>query len=357
MALKQTTSRQLMDLTEDIYNRVKSIENNSMIMQENLKKRLSVIRNIQEFEVQRMSELENAISDGKWTEQSSKIVFARSEVVDGIYDKFGISVHPKFLKTPTDVFNFKTAEGYSFKDNGIVTINGVAEPEYLGALSHDSISGKDICFGEFNTPAIDFRVTVNPGELLGSTEFNCIEILPYIPGSFDIQNVSIYSLQGYYTGSMTYDDRPVSNTIYNVGATRIMLESAINLYEVRMSLALRFQNSNGRYPFGIKHIYFLNASFDPNSYIVVKVPQTKNINTISEGVTVKDQTGNVTSSCKQEGLELFCDYDSGVGIDSIATSKGLTNNPITRNIKAFFVKYPLFRVTTSLKFDSITLRG
>ena len=136
-----------------------------------------------------------------------------------------------------------------------------------------------------------------------------------------------------------------------------MLESAINLYEVRISLTLKFQNGNGKYPFGIKHIYFLNASFDPNSYIVVKVPQTKNINTISEGVTVKDQTGNVTSSCKQEGIELFCDYDSGVGIDSIATSKGLTNNPVTRNIKAFFVKYPLFRVTTSLKFDSVTLRG
>ena len=125
---------------------------------------------------------------------------------------------------------------------------------------------------------------------------------------------------------------------------------------MRLGVYLNFRNSNGKYPFGIKHLYFLNANFNPNSYAVFKIQENKYIETISENVIITDQTGTVESSCTEENMELYIDWTNGIGIDSIATSKGLTINPVVRDTNTFYVYYPILRSTMAFQFESVTLR-
>jgi hypothetical protein len=220
---------------------------------------------------------------------------------------------------------------------------------------HDSITGQDICFEEFDIPELEIHIKINPGELLGTTEFNVIEFMPYLPGSFTINSLDIYSLQGYYMNE-TVADSSMPGGIKNVGVCRLLADDKYNLYELVMKVTLNFKNSNGKYPFGLKHLYFLNADMNVESYVVVKVKQNKYIDTISEDVVVTDQTGSVDSSCREENMELYIEWSNGVGIDSIATTKGLTSNPIPRDIKEFYVKYPIQRSTMAIQFNEISLR-
>lgn len=359
MSVHQVTSKQLMEVLGSAQSRLESLVNNNDTLVRNLNKRLTVIRNIQEYEQQQMEQLLLLLDSNQQIQQYQKIVFVRSNIVQGIYDKFGSTIYPQLLKEPTQVFNFKTAAGYVFKNNATVTIttNDTSRTlsEYASILAEDTVTGKDIFFEEYDTNTIQISVRVNPGELLGSTAFNLLEIVPYIPGSFDITSLEIFSMQGYYTG----DTQPASsfpNRIKKVGISRFLIDQTINLYELRMTVSLNFRNNNGKYPFGIKHLYFLNASFNSNSYVTVQVDTNRNLDMISEDVTVVDQSGIVNSTCKEERIGLFSSWNNGLGTDEIATSKGLTYNPVTRNIKTFFVHYPILRSVTSLQFNEVVLR-
>lgn len=355
MSVYNITSKQLMSVLDDAQNRISSLENAAAILKLNLDSRLSVIRNIQEYEDKQVKELLDIMNNGINSEQNKKIVCGRTDIVQGVYEKFGSTIHPQFLKTPTDVFNFKTTSGYSYKDNAAVTVNEITKPKYVSMLMHDSINGQDPFFEEYDTPVLDISIKVNPGELLGTTAFNLLEIVPFIPGSFDITSLEVCSLQGYYIGD-TIADSAIPHEIKNVGVSRILIDSTINLYELKLSVRINFRNSNGRYPFGIKHLYFLNASFNPSSYAVFRIRENKYIDTISEAVTVTDQTGVVESTCKEERIELYVDWVDGIGVDSIVTSKGLTNNPLVRDTRSFYIYYPIPRSVISIQFDNITLR-
>lgn len=355
VSVYNVTSRQLMSVLDDAQNRISILENMAAALKLNLDSRLSVIRNIQEYEQQQMTDLISLVDSGVWNEQKNKIVCGRADIVQGIYDKFGSSIHPQFLKKPSDVFNFNTTSGYFYKDNAVITVNDVSKPKYKSMLMHDSITGQDPYFEEYDTPVLEISVKVNPGELLGTTAFNLLEIVPFIPGSFDIVGLEVYSLQGYYVGD-TLADSSIPGTISKVGVSRILIDQTINLYELKLNVYINYRNSNGRYPFGIKHLYFLNANFNPNSYAVFRIRENKYIDTISEDITVVDQTGTVNTTCKEENIELFVDWIDGIGVDSIATSKGLTNNPVVRDTRSFYIKYPIPRSVMSLQFNSVTLR-
>lgn len=357
MALNKINSQQLMSVLDDSRNRIANIEDNITTMKYNIDTRLSVIRNLQEYEQAQMGDLTQLVSEGKWIEQMNKIVLVRANIVEGVYEQFGSIIHPKLLKTPTDVFNFRTVTGYAFKDNVAVTVNEIAKPQYKAMLMHDSIQGQDIFFEEFDDPFVQINIKINPGNLLGSTEFNLMELVPYLPGSFNITTCEVYSMQGYYTLTDTAETSlPVP--IHNVGNCRLMLDRNVNLYELRLNLVLKYKNLNGKYPFGIKHLYFLKGDYNTNSYIVFRVTQNKYIDTISEDLIVYDQTSNkVETTATEENLVAYINWSNGVGVDSIATTKGLTNNPIPRDIKEFYVYYPIVRPTTSIQFSKIALRS
>lgn len=366
MALQRFTSKQLMDIMDTTYNKIETLQNDFIEMNENLKTKLSVIRNIQDYEAYKFEELKTLLQGGT-NDYRNKIVFGRAEadglIVDGSYSSFGTTIHPRLLNTPTDIFNFKTVTGYTYKDNATVSITPVGteeenkDPKYLGALCHDTIENQPLCFEEFTDNVINISITVSPGELLGSVGFNMIEIVPYLPGSFDISTLEIYSLQGYYLNSQVADST-FPNPVKSVGICRLLIEDTIDLYRLNMTIKLNWKNpTTEKYPFGLKHLYFLNAAYDPDSYVVVKVPQSKYIDSISEDITVWDQTGKVDATCKTEGIELFYNWSAGVGVDTISTTKGLTINQLARNTREFIFRYPIYRSTTALMFNEIKLRN
>lgn len=355
MSVHHVSSQQLMSVLSDAENRIQTLEKSSAILNSNVNRRLLVIRNIQEYELAQMTDLLQYIKENTEVLDNTKIVLARADIVAGVYDKFGSTLHPQLLKTPSNVFNFRTPSGYAFKNNAVVTVNDEVKSQYTAMLEHDTIQGQDIFFEEFTTPNITINVKVNPGELLGTTAFNLLELVPFIPGSFDIRACEIFSLQGYYT-SDTVPDSSFPNVIQNVGVSRFLIDQTINLYELRLNISLNFRNSNGKYPFGIKHLYFLNANFNPDSYVVVRVRKNNYIDTVSENLTVTDQSGIVDSSCKAEDITLYCDWTNGIGVNEIVTSKGLTNNPVVYNTKSFYVHYPIVRSVTALQFNSVITR-
>ena len=360
MSVHQVTSKQLMEILNSAQERLEALTGANKTVIHNLDKRLTVIKYIQEYEQQQMDQLLLLLEDNQEVQQHKKIVFARSNIVQGVYNKFGSTIHPQLLKEPPpQVFNFKTAAGYVFKNNAIVTVTSgdksLIRPEYVSMLAADTVMEKDIYFEEYDRNIVDISIRVKPGELLGSTAFNLLEIVPYIPGSFDIISLEIYSMQGYYTG----DTQPVSvfpNRVNKVGISRFLIDQTINLYELRMRVQLNFRSTNGKYPFGIKHLYFLDASFNPNSYVTVQVDTSRNIDTISEDIIVVDQSGTVETTCKEDRVQIFANWNNGIGSDEIVTSKGLTQNPVTRNLRTFFVRYPVLRSVTSLQFNEVTLR-
>lgn len=369
--IKKATSKQLMDILEQSSDKIQQIRSDMSSMKVTLDKRLQIVRNIEEYLAQETSIISDTIAEGIQKEANNRIVFASANIVDGNYDIFGTTIHPQIIGKPTNVFNFETSTGAAFKDNCSVKINGEADAEYRALLMHDSIPGQAMAFKEFDSPTVTLDIKLNPAQLLGPTAFNMMELVPFIPGSFDITSIRIWSQQDRMLGETKETSRIITE-LKKVGACRIMTDNRYNLYECRITFRLNFKNSNGRYPFGIRHLYFLNTNLNPQSYCIVKLTQNKFLDsigddiklrrqskfydTISEKVKVADQTGYVSSTCKDEGVQLYMDYASGALADPISTTKGFTENSIAQDIRTMYVKVPIIRSTISLSFDKIKLR-
>ena len=353
--IQKINSKEIMDVLQKSQDSIKDIENNVATAKLELNKRLEVIKNEQEYSAQELANIKNMLADGARKSIDNKIVLVKSDIVSGAYEKFGCSIHPAFIKTPTNIFNFDTVAGAIFKDNANVKINDTVKESYKSILMHDSIVGKSVAFEEFDSPELTLEVAVNPDDLLGSTDFNIIEIMPFLPGSFSIERIQVFTMQDYKTNSML-PATEIINTIDDVGISRIMIDKTRTLYRCVFDIKLNFRNANGKYPFGLKHLYFLKGSYDPDSKIIVKKTTDNFIDWISEDITVVDQSGKIETTCTEEKVKLFMSYSGDVPSFEIATSKGLTQNSIARNIKEFFIQIPLVRSINSLRFKTIAER-
>lgn len=356
--IQKITSKDIMDLLEKSKTSIDKIESNVSSIQTELEKRLSVVKNIQEYTNKNLFDIKETLSSGTIGSEAENIVLlSQQNEAYGLYDSYGSVIHPAFIKTPIDIFNFGSITGKIFKNNAIVTINDVTKESYTNMLMHDSIVGKSISFEEFDTPDITIEIEINPSDLLGATNFNIIEILPYIPGSFDITDIKVFTMQDYRTNNTTVASLTIMNTISDVGASRIMIDQTRELWKIILNVHVNFSNSNNKYPFGLKHIYFLKGDYNPNSNIVFKVTKNKYIDWISEDIIIHDQNGKYESTCSEQNIKLYMEYNDGVPSFEIATSLGLTQNPIPRNIKSFWVCMPIIRSINSIRFKEIGIRN
>lgn len=371
MAIKKSNSKQLMDIMQQSEDKIKKLSSDVASMRLTLDKRLQVMKNIQEYILLNQSNLKETVSKGILKDVNNRIVFAQSNIVDGKYELFGTTIQPQFLKRPTNVFNFETSTGATFKDNCSVTMNAVSDPDYRAMLMHDSIPDQAMAFNEFDVPVVELDIKINPEQLLGATSFNTIEIVPYLPGSFDILSIEIYSMQDHMLKN-TNPSSQINTQLMSMGDCRIMTDRRYNLYECKIRFRVNYRNSSGKYPFGLKHIYFLDAEYNPESYVIVKQTQNKFLSMIDDDITVKntgkfinfvsdkikviDQTGEISTTCKDENIKLYMDYEEGALAYPINTSKGVERNELTRDIKSMYVYVPLVRSTISMTFDKIELR-
>lgn len=266
-----------------------------------------------------------------------------------------MTICPKSLKTVSNVFNLKTETGSIFKNNATVLINDEINSSFTSMLMNDSIIGKGIAFAEFDTPEISLEVQVNPNDLLGSTDFNAIEILPYIPGSLNLTEIDVYDMQGYQTDEV-YPALTIQSNIDNLGAMKILIDKTRSLYRLVLNFKVNYRNPSGKYPFGLKHLFLLKENYDTDSYAVVKVTNKKYIRSIGEKIIVTDQNGSYSSTLQEEGIKLFTSYLNKNLSHEIDISSGFYEKIISQNIKTFYMQIPIDRSIISINFLEINTK-
>ena len=116
--------------------------------------------------------------------------------------------------------------------------------------------------------------------------------------------------------------------------------------KVEMRVKLLYKNSNGVYPFGLRHLYFLEANFVSGSHVIVRTDRNRNIEKIYDDIAIKTQYGSSKNeSSKDWGIRYYAAYDGENLTREIETSTETVPSIISSNVKAVFLYIPL---TTSL---------
>lgn len=338
--IKKKTSAEIMDILENAQNDIEKIKDDVSIINNNLIKELSVINNMQEFTVSQTNNMIEKLNGTPQEKFNTKFLFSEAEIVDGSYSTYGSNIMPKLLGIPADIFNFNTAAGIFFKDNANVSMGGVTKMEYRSMLMDDKSIEKGIAFEEFDERDITVTVEVNPDNLLGSTSFNMIDILPYMPGSFDITKIKVYTMDDYKrqidTPSFTLTSKMV-----DMGTGKIFLGESRLLYKCEIDVHINFKNAAGKYPFGLKHLYFQKGTYDTSSYAVVKISKSNFIDTIGEDIKIHSQNGKINTTCKKADVKFYQTFEEGELSIEIPTSKNSVQNPINRNLKDVYMHIPI----------------
>lgn len=342
------TSKDLMDKLDESNQRIDTIASNINIMKTEIERRMLVFQNQFEFNTQQLTELQNSEQE---TTNLTSVFLKNADIVNGDYEAYGLSIYPSLVKTPVNIFNFNSITGAIYKNNGHVFINDKSSTLFNNILIDDSINNKETVFAEYDTPNIKLSVTIDPNELLGSPAFNTIDILPYLPGSYTINQIDIYTMQDYQAQRLDTPTKSITKNIMNSGTTKIVLNESYYIYKVDFDITINFQNANGKYPFGLHHLYFLRSSYSTNSYVIVKLEKENFITRIDEDIIVYDQYGKHTSNCTNENIEFYMNYVEGELSYQIDTSKGLTQYTIPKNINSIYAKIPINRSISIIKFN------
>jgi hypothetical protein len=191
-------------------------------------------------------------------------------------------------------------------------------------------------------------VQINVGNIVGGTNFNMIEFVPYLPGSFNINQIRIYTIDQYLKQDMILPDRILSDKIKNVGMTRIALDNIYQLYRIEFDIEVTYQD-NG-YPFGLKHLYFYNYASDTESdFLALEVDMEDYIDSVGEGIKIVTAYDTIETTSSKYGIEYYLFYDNGVFQTPLS-------NPIARNITKFYAKIPLKQPLVGIEFLEISLR-
>lgn len=353
--IPKMSSKDLMDLLEQSQKSIKDIRDEIGNVRDRLDQKTAVISNAQEYAMNELLNINEALKAAQ--SNTGDIIVFGNENMSGAYSRFGTTIHPAFTKEPHDIFNLSSVTGKIFKNNMIVKINDIAKEEYKNMLMHDSITDKGITFEEFDSSKLKLEILVNRDALMGGTEFNIIEFMPFIPGSFTIKDIMLYTMADALVESQKGPSFGFYRDIPAVGNCRFMLDQNRTLYRIVMDIELNFRNSNGKYPFGLKHLYFLKGNYNPNSNIVVKISRRDYIDWVSDEITLHDQNGISSSTLKEEGIKLYMNYTGGALSYEIEPSHGLSHNVIPRNIKDIFVSIPVKKSMISIRFKEIALRN
>lgn len=341
------------ELNEKMLNADKEISNikdRIDLIQGDIVKKMIVIRNEQQYTNELSYEIVDLINSSQYDAERSKIVFSGIRNMNGEYEKFGTTIHPKFLRTPRNLFNVITASGPLFRGNVSVYINDVISSEAKHILMHDNSAGKDIYFEEFNEDTVNMYIEIDRSNLLGDTHFNVIELDPYLAGSFDIETIQIKEM---YSPDLILLN---ANDLTRIGRSRIILDKKYELFSIAITFKLRFKNNVDKYPFGIQSLQFLNADFKDDSYIIAPVTKKEYIEFIGNGVTIRSVAGNEESTMQKKDISMYFDYDGEILKNEIELSEDDIIYPISRNVKTVYARIPITTSLFSIEFNQIKTR-
>jgi len=373
--IPKPNSLTLMNMIDETVERAKRIESDLADIKKQTETKLAILNTCYAVANQTLESLENAVTEK--ARQEDTVVFAldankvKGNRVIGSqgYTQYGQTAHASFVSLPSQVFNILTDTGPIFKDNGTVKFITEENGEdykyrYCNILKQESDPSKEDVFHIFSTGQVTLRIETQPSHLIGGARCNMVELCPYLPGTFSIREIRVWTIDQYLSNDLDVPAyiSPESVSYNNLGAARFYLDAAdhrtLQIYRVEFDLIIQ-QQENG-YPFGLKHIYFYDADMDTaNSYIIVKIEKDSYIGSVSRTVTVTTPEGRATVQPKQYGysddpdnyIRFYMLYENG-----LLQNELVYDNAIARNITSFYVKIPLFKPIKAISFNDVTTR-
>lgn len=364
---------QIMDKFNKALDDIDKLNMDMESVKEKMNKKLAIINTINNY----TAAVEKNITASQDKSKNERIIFCHSldKIKGGNYEVYGQTIHAKYIQLPTHVFNILTETGPLFKDNVKVEIfesddgsENWSVPEtayrhsYNDILKHEADRTKEDVFDIYAKNRITLRITVKPGTLIGNTRFDTMELCPYLPGSFDIDVIRLYTMQDYLAQDMTLPtifygkDLGNGNTepfIQDAGNIRVQMDKSYQLYSIELDIIVNYADEGG-YPFGLRHLYFYNTAADTSSdYIIVEVDCDGYIESIGEDIALYTANGFIDDSytASSYGIEYYLFYGSGVLDNQVAP-----NSSIARNAKTFYAKIPLKQPLLGIEFRDVALR-
>lgn len=344
--LIQNNSKELMDRFAKAESDIKDIDTEVNSLIKNIENKVSIISQAQDYSEYLLGQLQEKDSPG----DSDKIVFAyENDIVSGAYGIYGQTIHPRFLTTD-NIFNFSTSVGPVYKDVATVKINTDTKKQFADILKDDAVADQQPVFDLYKDNAVSMTITIPTNSTLIKRQFNVIELCPFLPGSFDIATITIVQSDGTeynYPGS-----------IDKCGCMRICFPNKIQLKEITFVFKLNYQTSGSLYPFGFRHIYFLDVDYADSS-IILPITKKSYIDYISEEISVHDQYGIHNSSedtCSKWGIKAYMYYNNNILENEITPLYGSNQSYIPRNIKTIYLQIPITTSLFSMEFSKISLR-
>lgn len=278
----------------------------------------------------------------------------------GMFNDYGYMIHPKFKKTPIDIFNLKLPNGDNYFRNEVsAKINNIEKPEYINVLMADNHVEKNIVFEEFETPDISLEYTLDSSYSLGVMRFNTIEIDPYLYGAYDLTAIEIFGLDK--SNNISADPIYTYDGFSNIGRIRIILPEKIKFTKIKFNFKVNFKtqkNAIDVYPFGLKHINLLEADFMEESFIITEYISDDFIEYVMNDMTLYTTKGKKDITANEYGIEVFTNYEGNTlfGKVNLSSSAGIYRIP--KNTRTLYVKIPLIKKDTSNKVvEYLALNG
>lgn len=349
MAIKKMSSQDYNNILKNATDKIEKISEEMNAVKNDMQKKVKIINYEQEY----LSHLFE--KNAYLSKEEDTFIFLNNKNNKGLYNVYSNVAHAYFKQTPINVFNLKVVNGNEsfFRDEVKVTINEVEDDYFKNILKAETVKDKEIFFEEYEfekainvtediTPieTVNNKSTivmeVNKEKVIGTSKFNIIEIDPYLYKSFDIDSIEIYTDE---------TDTPATtlNNLKNVGKTRFILDKKYEFKKVIFNLTHNYSTiTNGKviYPFGIKHIFFLEADFRNDSHVIINYSSEDYIDDIKDRVIVVTATGERISSLTEEGIRIFLSNNNGMLENEQEPSNDI-KKPIARNIREVYFKVPL----------------
>lgn len=363
--IKKPNSLTLMEKIDEAVDNIKEIKSNVSNIKKQMETKVAILNTYFDVANATVESLTSNIKEK--TREEDTIIFGldlanNKKMMVGSYSAFGQTIHPRFTVMPDQMFNFISQDGPLFKDNAEVsfTINGEKnyKYEYCNILKEESDDSKLDVFLPFETNVFTLSIETKPSNLIGNSACNMIEIAPYLPGTFDIDEIRIWTIEQYMAQDLLVPDETITKPFLNVCAERIMLKQTYQIYKIEFDITLHMPSNVKNY-FGLRHIYFYNAKMDKeNSYVIMKIKKNGYIRSIGNNLTIK--TPNETKNMLVEqyryksdtpATEFFMVYENDTLQGQIDPSV-----VVARNISEFYAKIPIFESINTFKIGDITLR-
>lgn len=306
---------------------------------ENIKKDIVKKQNILKYQDEFITNKMNVIKGEVW--QNNIVSFDYTST--GNFTDYGSSVHAKFSKTPIDLFNLKLLNnGSMFRDDVFVRVNGIERDEYKSILMSENTINKEIYFEEYFTDTVTIETEIDRSNILGVTRFNVIEIDPYIYGAYDILAVNIYATDE--TGTLRDEPTLTLNGFDSIGRTRIILDKKYKLHKISIDFKINFKSYKADqevYPFGLKHIYFYEADFKTESFVIAEYIDDDFIEYIEDKIVLFTTQGKKGSTISEQKIEVYTDFIGNTLSGKVYPSTESDRNRIIKNTKKLYLKIPL----------------